>query len=51
MDWTLFLVILMPITSIIVAGILAYKKIEGWGWFLLIALVLASGLKIHRNKF
>ncbi len=30
-----------PITCVLVAAILAYKKTEGWGWFLFIALMVA----------
>ena len=26
---------------------LAYNNVSGWGWFLFIALLLSTGLKVH----
>jgi len=35
----LLLVYILPFISIICAAILAYHRIEGWGWFLFIAAI------------
>lgn len=43
----LVLVAFSIILSIVVAGHLCYNNKSGWGWFLFIAFILASGLKIH----
>lgn len=40
-------VISAMIFSIAIAGILAYNKIQGWGWFLFIAFIIATGIKVH----
>lgn len=32
---------MLPIVCIITAGFLAYKGIDGWGWFLFIAACLS----------
>lgn len=39
---TLILMNVASIISVIIAGILAHKKINGWGWFLFVALLLVT---------
>ncbi len=47
---TSFLLVILPsIICVLTAAILAYKRIEGWGWFLFIAVLLflfAGGFKV-----
>lgn len=35
------------LSCVSIAGLMAYKGIEGWGWFLFVAVLLTSGFKIH----
>lgn len=46
---TLLLVNLPSIILSLIAGALAYRGIEGWGWFLLVAVILGHTLK-SRDK-
>lgn len=32
--------------SLVTAGVLAYRKADGWGWFLIVAVVLVPASKI-----
>lgn len=34
------------VLSIAIAGVLAYNDMQGWGWFLFIAFMLASSIKV-----
>lgn len=45
--FTLTMIGLSILTSVGGAAFLAYNKVSGWGWFLFIAVILASGLNIH----
>jgi len=40
-----FLLLLLPLVCICLAALLALKGIEGWGWFLFVA-VLCSGADV-----
>ncbi|WP_158674504.1 hypothetical protein [Trabulsiella odontotermitis] len=42
----LALVVLVPVTCVIMAGILAWQDKEGWGWFLFVAVLLAGSISI-----
>jgi len=41
---------LISITSVIVAGYLAFNSIRGWGWFLVIAILNLSSYNIKSEK-
>lgn len=41
---------LISITSILVAGYLAFNSIKGWGWFLVIAILNLSSYNIKSEK-
>lgn len=45
--FTLTMITLSILMCIGGAAFLAYNKVSGWGWFLFIALLLSTGLKIH----
>lgn len=47
---TKFLILLVPILSLIAAAVLLYFDKEGWGWFIFITLMTAHDLVIKRNK-
>ena len=41
----LLIVCLVPIALFGIAGLLAFHKISGWGWFLFCALLIAGHMK------
>lgn len=43
------LVLLLPIISVIIAGIMAYYSKDGWGWFLLITVLTAHAIKHKKD--
>jgi hypothetical protein len=47
----LFIGILVPLICIIIAGIMAIKGIDGWGWFIFASVVTARGFSYkHEDK-
>lgn len=40
-----FMVLLFPLLSVVIAGILAVRGLDGWGWFLF-AAVCCSGADV-----
>jgi hypothetical protein len=47
-----FLYQIVPIAAIISAAILAFKGVDGWGWFLVVGFLLsgADTVKTHLAK-
>ena len=35
--------IITPTICVILAGVLAFRRTEGWGWFLFVAFILGVG--------
>lgn len=47
MDYFVLTAMVTAVLSCIgISGFLCYKGIEGWGWFLFIALMLSTGFKV-----
>lgn len=44
-SFALLIALLPSIVSVIMAGVLAMRRIDGWGWFLLAAAVLAGAVQ------
>lgn len=44
-----FFTMLPSLACAVTAGVLAYRKADGWGWFLFAALLLASSIKVSAS--
>jgi len=44
-----FMVLLFPLISVAIAGTLAFRGIEGWGWFLLAAVLCAGADTVQKH--
>lgn len=42
--------ILLNITCFVIAGILCYNGIEGWGWFVFAGMIVGYSYKSDDNK-
>jgi hypothetical protein len=38
------------VVCVAVAGLLAFNKVDGWGWFLFAALVLAPSISVKTEE-
>lgn len=45
----IFIIALTPISIFIIAGILAFHKIDGWGWFIVVGLFIGMNSRISTN--
>ncbi|WP_223811501.1 hypothetical protein, partial [Klebsiella pneumoniae] len=44
-----FMVLLFPLISVTIAGVLAFRGIDGWGWFLLAAVLCAGADTVQKH--
>lgn len=44
-----FMVLLFPLISVAIAGILAFRDVDGWGWFLLAAVLCAGADTVQKH--
>ncbi|GJK12820.1 hypothetical protein NUKP71_52510 [Klebsiella quasipneumoniae] len=43
------MVLLFPLISVTIAGVLAFRGIDGWGWFLLAAVLCAGADTVQKH--
>ena len=46
-----FMVLLFPLISVTIAGVLAFRGIDGWGWLLLAAVLCAGAGTVLMHVF
>lgn len=44
-----FMVLLFPLISVTIAGVLAFRGLDGWGWFLLAAVFCAGADTMQKH--
>jgi hypothetical protein len=44
-----FMVLLFPLISVTIAGILAFRGLDGWGWFLFAAVCCAGADTVQKH--
>jgi len=47
---SLFIAKLPVLACICIAGLLAFKSLHGWGWFLFLACLVGSNLTVNDDK-
>jgi len=47
----IILVLLLPLFSLIISGILAFYGLKGWGWFLFVAVILSNSDDLKKLIF
>jgi hypothetical protein len=49
MSMRAFMVLLFPLISVVIAGILAVRGIDGWGWFLFVAALCTGADTVQKH--